>query len=97
MMYLQQMNSRWQNYHVFKFVKHVNNIIKSLLMIFLGLRKLLSFFRDQYVFVLSLFIYNILTFLIIDMHKMIEDKCNFKTCAWNRYGSSYMIEIPRIV
>ena len=37
-------------------------------MIFLELRRLVSFVRDQYVFVLSLFIYNVLVFIIIDIH-----------------------------
>ena len=52
------------------YFKHVNNVIKSLFMVFLGLRRLVSFVRDQYVhvFVLSLFIYNVLTFIIIDIH-----------------------------
>ena len=37
-------------------------------MVFLGLRKRLSLVRNQYVCVLSLFIYYVLTFIKIDMY-----------------------------
>ena len=46
-------------------------------MLFNGLRTFLSSDRDQFGFILSLFIHCVLTFIKIDMYYMIDNKYNF--------------------